>query len=276
MDNELLITLLNQYNRLIIPNFGAFLKKKQAGANVVVFTPFLKIDDGILREAIVQRLDITDSQASSVIVEFVAQVRSAIEQSSRYYITDLGTIKHDANGALSFIYEPKVITIEPIIEQKSEPVVTRTIPIPEPKPEPVVTRPVPIPEPKLQPQPQPQPIAPRPAPIRPPQPIQSPMTAPRSASPMQGIPPAPRPINRRPNVPPQHQSPQRPRPTGRPKQPSTTNKIKNLPKTDLWLLFAIIAALSVIALLTYGYLNSDPQIILNPEVEQGVDSLINN
>lgn len=276
MDNELLITLLNQYNRLIIPNFGAFLKKEQAGANVVVFTPFLKIDDGILREAIVQRLDITDSQASSVIVEFVAQVRSAIEQSSRYYITDLGTIKHDANGALSFIYEPKVITIEPIIEQKSEPVVKRTIPIPELKPEPVVTRPAPIPEPKPQPQLQPQPIAPRPAPIRPPQPIQSPMTATRSVSPMQGIPPAPRPINRRPNVPPQHQLPQRPRPTGRPKQPSTTNKIKNLPKTDLWLLIAIIAALSVIALLTYGYLNSDPQIILNPEVEQGVDSLINN
>lgn len=265
MDNELFITLLSQHNRLIIPSFGTFLKKEQGGTQVVVFTPFLKNDDGVLREAISHQLDVSNEESAQIISQYVEELKSRLEKSGRYYIKDLGTLKHDVNGALTFIYEPKAAAPATIIAPSVKPIVVEQPPIiesPRPTPQPIqpqvvqprpIQRPTPVNRPLVAPNPQRNPM-----PVRP----QSPTAA-----------PTPRPVNRRVVGAPTPAG--RPRPsTQRATQKSTMSQIKNLPKTDIWLLIAIVATVLVVLLIIYAYINSDPEIILNPVYEESVDTIM--
>lgn len=274
MDNELFIKLLSNHNRLTVPSFGTFLKKEQAGAEIIVFTPFLKTDDGIITSAISDNLGVSSDEAAIIVREYVDEIKSCLSKSGRFHIEGLGILKHDMNGAISFIYEPKVIKEEPVVQQpvavaEEVPIVTQPIAVEE---VPIVQQPivakqetmqVPVAEPtKIQQTPPVQHAAPRPAaPVN-----RAPQPMPISKSPLAAAPrpvsPAPRPINRRPA----------PTAEQRPRQPvkKTPGKFKNLPKTDIWLLVAIIAAVLVIALIIYGTLNQDPEIILNPDIPEMV------
>lgn len=262
MDNELFIKLLSNHNRLTVPSFGTFLKKEQAGAEIIVFTPFLKTDDGIITSAISDNLGVSSDEAAIIVREYVDEIKSCLSKSGRFHIEGLGILKHDMNGAISFIYEPKVIKEEPVVQQpvavaEEVPIVTQPIVAKQ------ETMQVPVAEPtKIQQAPPVQHATPRPAaPVN-----RAPQPMPISKSPLAAAPrpvsPAPRPINRRPA----------PTAEQRPRQPvkKTPGKFKNLPKTDIWLLVAIIAAVLVIALIIYGTLNQDPEIILNPDIPEMV------
>lgn len=268
MDNELLIKLLEKHNRLIVPSLGAFLKKEQDGANVIVYTPFLKKDDGVLATAISEYFGTNADESAIIIEEFVRQVTTLLEQSGSYEIAGVGTLKRDVNGSIVLINEP---THKPIVHVQPPPIIPAQ-PIKQPvataSPEPIAPiAPQPIaPQPMRQPiQPRPQPAVVRPStpqpkyPVTPPSPIASRPLQPQqgaSVRPTQNPQQRPNPNANRPNQPPR-------RPANRP-NPSRNSQ----PKLDIWLIIAIVSAILVIALLIYGYINTDPSIDLTPILDE--------
>lgn len=106
MDNALLIKILRKNNRLIIPSFGAFLvKESPQGANYV-FSPFLKRDDGVLKEELMREFNIEPQDTQNMIEEYISHIQENIKSYGRYHIEGIGTLKADSNGALLLHAEP--------------------------------------------------------------------------------------------------------------------------------------------------------------------------
>lgn len=122
MDNELLIQLLSTHNRLIIPSLGAFLKKDLSGNMTIVFTPFLKKDDGVLTKAISEYFSTSDEESEAMISEFVVQINHALENNAGYELSGIGTLKRDVNGAVTLINEPVLAkTVQRELPHESQP-----------------------------------------------------------------------------------------------------------------------------------------------------------
>lgn len=315
MDNELLIQLLGTHNRLIIPLLGAFLKKDLSGNMTIVFTPFLKKDDGVLTKAISEYFSTSDEESEAMISEFVAQINHALENNAGYELSGIGTLKRDVNGAVTLINEPVLTkTVHRELPRESQPkrmddnaeptvvpsvfsdnrAYQPTVAAPAVRPQPQPT--VPVAAQQQQPVSQPIPVVPpAPRPVIPGRiPNSSPAVkapAPQPRFPVGGTPVGQqRPVSsvtgQRPTSPAPvrtqqpgasgsgQNSPQQRRPQPRPQQRPAPKR--NQPKADIWLIVAIIAALIVIALIIYGYLNTDPMIDLHPVVDDAaaaVDTL---
>lgn len=179
MDNELLKRVLTENSRIIIAGFGAFLHKEQGGA--LVFSPFLRKDDGKLSAIIELEYGVTSSEAKEMIEEFASKIRTILKVKSKYYIDNVGALITDNNGVISFVEEsaapaatvqgahPQPSATEmpaaQVVQQDrpfqpAQPSIVQA-PIPNPMPTPVIA-PQPISRPIAQPtppQPIPQPIA---------------------------------------------------------------------------------------------------------------------
>lgn len=310
MDNELLIQLLSAHNRLIIPSLGAFLKKNLSGNMTIVFTPFLKKDDGVLTKAISEYFSTSDEESEAMISEFVVQINYALENNAGYELSGIGTLKRDVNGAVTLINEPVLAkTVQRELPQESQPKrmednaeLAIVPPVSDNRAyQPQVAAPV------VRPQPQPtvpvatqQPV-PQPIPVAPPMTrpviagripnsnpaVKAPVPQPRfpvgggtpvgQQRPVSSV-PGQRPASPAPGRPQQpgapgsgQNSPQQRRPQPRPQQRPAPKR--NQPKADIWLIVAIIAALIVIALIIYGYLNTDPMIDLHPAVDDAASAV---
>lgn len=158
MDNALLKQLIEQHRRVVIPDFGAFLKKETPEGESLVFSPFLRKDDGMITDALVQEYGVETDDARAMVGEFVIYLRQSLASTGRYYIDGVGMLKADANGTVTLVEgeTPEAETVEP------EPV-----PVPKPAPAPVPPRPQQVqqgpaatfnrPVPPAQPTPQPMP-----------------------------------------------------------------------------------------------------------------------
>ncbi|MEF9950732.1 MAG: hypothetical protein RR752_06095, partial [Mucinivorans sp.] len=90
MDNELLKRVLSENSRIIIPGFGAFLRKEHGGA--IVFSPFLRTDDGKLGAIIALEYGVSPQEAQTMIGEFAEKMRTILKVKSKYYIDGLGML----------------------------------------------------------------------------------------------------------------------------------------------------------------------------------------
>ncbi|MFI3298390.1 MAG: hypothetical protein R3Y49_01170 [Rikenellaceae bacterium] len=261
MDKEFLIRILHTSNRVILPGFGAFLRKAQGGS--VVFTPFLKSDDGFLSTELMSEFGISKEDSMEMIEAYVAHIKATLDKVGRYSIDGAGTLIVDANSSIAFSEDMS----RQITPPKPEPPKPESPRVEYTAPRPVVSSVPPIqPQQPQQPQPHsavtPKPITtirrpvvqttPPPAPAPQPQPnrIQRPQP-PRPVQP-QGRPAAGAPQKRpaqRP-MPSQQQQPRGERPL--PRSPRTPQK----GKYDVWLIVAIIAALVAIGLLVFGFITS--------------------
>ncbi len=296
MDKEFLIKILHTAPRVVLPGFGAFLRKQQEG--YVVFTPFLKSDDGFLSGQIEREYGVSVDDAREMIDAFVAHVSEVLRGVGRFQIEGVGSLVIDANGAISFVMDssrqiphtasstatqqpqPKV---EPQVEPKQvfEPKVTpQPQPQPQSRPEPTVQTPPPAPAPTPRPVvPQPitanrspftpptTPAQPAPQPVRPPIPGQQRPPMPQAP---QGVAPRPNPVGGQSPVgnPPQRPSsgqmqkpPHGARPGEGPRRERPLPKSPPVPrkkgKNDMWLVIAIVAALVAIGLLVFGFVTSN-------------------
>lgn len=175
MDNEILIRLLSGNHRLVIPGFGAFLKKDNGTGNVVVFSPFLKKDDGVLAGAIMGEFGIEEQDALAMISEFVIHIKESLESKGRYTLSGIGELSLDINGAISFketqVSSPTAAPVATIIERQPDPQPIYQQPVPQvvapqpvyQQPEPQTTTPQPSPQPLYR-QPEPQIVTPQPVP----------------------------------------------------------------------------------------------------------------
>ncbi|MFO7843066.1 MAG: SPOR domain-containing protein [Bacteroidales bacterium] len=105
--------LLATNNRVIIPNFGAFLvratsKSKDAETldkklKDIYFSPFLKFNDELLEKYIIKKEGVTKEQASEKIKEFIDAVKKELDNEKPFEIKDFGKFIIDKQGKVQFI-----------------------------------------------------------------------------------------------------------------------------------------------------------------------------
>ncbi|MDY6799952.1 MAG: SPOR domain-containing protein [Bacteroidota bacterium] len=105
--------LLATNNRVIVPNFGAFLvratsKNKDAKTldkklKDVYFSPFLKFNDELLEKHIIKKEEITKEQAAEKIKDFIDLVKKELDNENPFEIKDFGKFIIDKQGKVQFI-----------------------------------------------------------------------------------------------------------------------------------------------------------------------------
>lgn len=105
--------LLATNNRVIVPNYGAFLVRatsKSKDANTleeklkdIYFSPFLKFNDELLEKYIIKKENITKEQAAQKITQFIDEVKKELDAEKPYVIKDFGQFVADKQGKVQFI-----------------------------------------------------------------------------------------------------------------------------------------------------------------------------
>lgn len=111
--------LLATNNRVIVPNYGAFLvratsKSKDAKTleeklKDIYFSPFLKFNDELLEKYIIKKENITKEQAAQKITQFIEDIKKELEQEKPYIIEGFGQFEADKQGKVQF----SIVTKEP-------------------------------------------------------------------------------------------------------------------------------------------------------------------
>lgn len=94
-------------HRVIIPDFGAFLKKDKAATsleNSVTFSPFLRFNDGLMEDYVMEKESITKEAAAEEIRKFVQEIKGLISQKKLYIVENFGAFYEDDRGGAQFMY----------------------------------------------------------------------------------------------------------------------------------------------------------------------------
>ncbi len=107
---KFIIELVKDNNRVIIPNFGAFIISKENGINIL-FNNFLSFNDGLLINFVAEKKGIDTVLATEEVFSFVDNLKKDLDETGEYQIKSLGTFKKDTNGILRFFKDPNFIDI---------------------------------------------------------------------------------------------------------------------------------------------------------------------
>lgn len=193
--------LVSGNNRVIVPDFGAFMVQDTTEGKVISFNDFLKFNDGLLVNHIIKSEKVNKSQALDLIKEFVKEVELQFSQGKSYPIENLGELVKDAQGNIKFA---PVGSSKPADKKEESPIIIldekkAEDPIKEEPVKPVVTeapklhteKPTVVEAPKTEaPKPQPKPA---PAPTEKPQPAPA-QTAKPTAAPTKTATPQAKPV----------------------------------------------------------------------------------
>ena len=112
MLNEYVKELIASNNRVIIPNFGAFLlratsknkNKKDLASKIddIYFSPFLKFNDELLVNHIMKKEDLDQKKALEKINEYIKTIENSVNKEGVYKIEGLGEFYQDAQGKIQF------------------------------------------------------------------------------------------------------------------------------------------------------------------------------
>ncbi|MBI4647902.1 MAG: SPOR domain-containing protein [Bacteroidia bacterium] len=130
MDNNHLIKLLNVENRVILPDFGAFMIK-QGPPRSVIFNEYLKFNDGLLIKYLMETENIDKAAAVQNIKDFIEKIGERINSDKPYLIEGIGILYKDPKGKIQF--EQYKETQEPIIELVPDDIAAKAENIPEPE-----------------------------------------------------------------------------------------------------------------------------------------------
>ncbi|TLX77668.1 hypothetical protein E9993_03225 [Labilibacter sediminis] len=96
-----ILELITENNRVIIPNFGAFIISKEHGLSIL-FNNFLSFNDGLLVNYIAEKKGIDTIVATDEVFNYVDNLKKDLDEKGEYSIDKLGTFKKDENGILRF------------------------------------------------------------------------------------------------------------------------------------------------------------------------------
>ncbi len=96
-----ILTLIKENNRVIIPNFGAFIVAKENGFTIL-FNNFLSFNDGLLIDYVASTERISKDEAIKKVEKYVENVKSELDSKGQFIIKGLGTFTKDATGILRF------------------------------------------------------------------------------------------------------------------------------------------------------------------------------
>jgi nucleoid DNA-binding protein/cell division protein FtsN len=116
MLDEYIKELITNNNRVIIPNFGAFLlratsknkNKKELSAKIsdIYFSPFLKFNDELLVNHVMKKEELDQKGAMDKITEYIKTIENSVKEKGSYNIGGLGTFYMDNQGKIQFKVEP--------------------------------------------------------------------------------------------------------------------------------------------------------------------------
>ncbi len=106
MLSHIISQYLKSQKRLVVPQMGAFIVKDPDKS--LVFSEFLKRDDGVLR-GLLRESGIGDLEAAGEIDRFVFEVRHALQQGNEFPLEGLGVLKPGPNGTIAFVHDPHVV-----------------------------------------------------------------------------------------------------------------------------------------------------------------------
>lgn len=110
---------LQRENRLIIPNVGTLLKRKESGE--IVFVEMLKKNDGKLEALVAAQFGVAAEEAATIVEGYVEEIGRQITASRKFIIDGVGVLLVGANGALDFAFNPFSHTIPEPQAKAAEP-----------------------------------------------------------------------------------------------------------------------------------------------------------
>ncbi len=112
-------TLIARYiaenTRLIIPNIGTLLRRKESGE--IVFMEMLKKGDGALNSLVGAHFNLSESEAAAAVENYTAEIRRAVESDKKFIMDGVGVLLAGANGGMEFIFNPSAHTIDAVVEE---------------------------------------------------------------------------------------------------------------------------------------------------------------
>jgi len=93
--------LIQSQNRIIIPDFGAFIISRDNGQHIL-FNNFLTFNDGLLVSHICEAEGINSDQALEKVAQFIQRAKSALTKDGEFRIEKIGTLIRGEEGAVSF------------------------------------------------------------------------------------------------------------------------------------------------------------------------------
>ncbi|MGM0530597.1 MAG: SPOR domain-containing protein [Bacteroidota bacterium] len=116
MLDEYIKELIANNNRVIIPNFGAFLlratsknknkKELSAKINDIYFSPFLKFNDELLMNHVIKKENITQREAMDMITQYISNIENSVKENGSYKIQGFGEFYMDNQGKIQFRIQP--------------------------------------------------------------------------------------------------------------------------------------------------------------------------
>lgn len=115
MENYLL-ELIRENNRIIIPDFGAFIVSRDKGQNIL-FNNFLSFNDGLLISHICAVEGIDSAAAAQKVEDYVARLNSTLEDTGMFEVKGIGRFLKDDQGVLRFEQDLPAETEERVEEK---------------------------------------------------------------------------------------------------------------------------------------------------------------
>ncbi len=103
--NKLMVELLSNNERVIVPGFGAFMKKKDTGT--IYFNEYLKFNDDLLINFIAEKENIDKANAEQKLTEFIEQINKILDDGKPFIFEGIGSILKDEKGKLQFSQDDK-------------------------------------------------------------------------------------------------------------------------------------------------------------------------
>lgn len=129
MISKYLKALIESNNRIIIPDFGAFMIQDSPEGKQISFNDFLKFNDGLLVNQMIKTDKISKDQATAQVKDFIKAVEKSFTQKKPYHIEGVGFLSKDNHGNIKFEtkiedtkeQKPAATDVKPTIELATEP-----------------------------------------------------------------------------------------------------------------------------------------------------------
>ena len=116
--------LLETNNRVIVPDFGAFMVKLEAGKRKVTFNDFLKYNDGLLINHVASKEKISKDDAFKKVREFAKELIAGLKTNQKFPIASMGFLVKDERGGIQFVYgeeSPTGTSVKEDVKTSGEP-----------------------------------------------------------------------------------------------------------------------------------------------------------
>lgn len=109
---------LEEQTRLIIPEVGTLLRRKESGE--IVLVPMLKKSDGVLASLVAEQLEVGADEAARLVATYSEAILDSLAKNKKFILDGIGVLLINPKGALEFAFNPLSRTIPAATESLYE------------------------------------------------------------------------------------------------------------------------------------------------------------